>query len=356
MSLKRIRVLVVDDSILMRRMIVDQIQSATDIELAGVACDGREAVDLVPKLNPDVVTMDIEMPRLNGLEAVTEIMRRHPVPVVMVSSLTTRAANVTLEALNRGALDFVAKPTSAGAVQAKLSEELLGKVRFAAAVDLKVLRQSKAKPQRPSITATADTNSVVKCIALGISTGGPPALTTLFEQLKPPQPPIVVVQHMPAQFTGPFAARLDAVSPLKIKEAETGDPIEPNSVLIAPGGKHLEVKRSGGRLSAVIRGGDPVNGHKPSVDVMMRSVADVFGRHCLGVIMTGMGSDGSDGCRAIKDAGGTVIGQDEPTSAVYGMNKSAFVDGNVDLQFSLDEASATISHFSQQSSPAAPVN
>jgi two-component system chemotaxis response regulator CheB len=183
-----------------------------------------------------------------------------------------------------------------------------------------------------------------KCVAIGISTGGPPALAQLFETLRLPMPPIVVVQHMPPSFTKPLAWRLDSLSDLSIKEAAQGDVLEPNHVLVAPGGKHLQVRRLGGAVKVVIRDGPVVSGHKPSVDVMMNSVAEAFGTGCLGVIMTGMGRDGADGCRAIRAAGGYVIGQDESTSDVYGMNKVAYVEGNVDRQFALDEAAAVIAH------------
>jgi len=181
-----------------------------------------------------------------------------------------------------------------------------------------------------------------KCIALGVSTGGPPALRTLLESLRPPVPPMVVVQHMPRHFTGPLAWRLNALSQLAVKEAEEGDRLQPNLVLIAPGGLHLELRPAGDSARVALRDGSPVSSHKPSVDVMMKSAAAIFGPRCLGVIMTGMGRDGSDGCRAIRTAGGYVLGQDEASSDVYGMNKVAYFEGNVDRQFSLAEAAGTL--------------
>lgn len=181
-----------------------------------------------------------------------------------------------------------------------------------------------------------------KCIAIGISTGGPPALATLLERLAPPLPPIVIVQHMPAQFTLPFAARLDSLSRLTVKEAETGDLLQPNYVYVAPGGQHLEIRRHGLSGKLLVRAGNPVSGHRPSVDVMLASAAGVFGPRCLGMIMTGMGRDGADGCRALRAAGGYVLGQDETSSDVYGMNKVAMLEGNVDRQFSLDAAAGVL--------------
>jgi len=181
-------------------------------------------------------------------------------------------------------------------------------------------------------------------VAIGISTGGPPALAQLFSAIRPPMPPIIVVQHMPASFTKPLAWRLNTLSELTVSEAATGDVLTPNQVLIAPGGKHLKVRRVDGAVKAVITDGSVVSGHKPSVDVMMASVVEAYGSGCLGVIMTGMGRDGADGCRAIRAAGGIVIGQDEASSDVYGMNKVAFVEGNVYRQFALNDAATVIAY------------
>jgi two-component system chemotaxis response regulator CheB len=206
-------------------------------------------------------------------------------------------------------------------------------------------RRAERAQQKPPLQAGLRAGPAAladKCMAIGVSTGGPPALACLFEALAPPMPPIVVVQHMPASFTRPLAWRLDSLSPLTIREAAQGTLLRPNHVLIAPGGKHVQVRGQRRLAKAVIRDGPPVSGHKPSVDVMMRSVAETFGKHCLGVIMTGMGRDGADGCGAIRAAGGCVLGQDEATSDVYGMNKVAYVEGNVDRQFALHEAAALI--------------
>jgi len=348
---RRIRVLVVDDSRLMRTMISDALAKADDLEVVGTAANGREAISQVEKLSPDVVTMDVMMPGMSGLEALATVMQRHPTRVIIVSSLTTRTANTTLEALNLGAVDYVAKPEGTSQFQQVVQDQLIPKLRMAVAVDLNALRRAGATKSR-RVAGSGATSKLgadsAKCIALGISTGGPPALTHLFEQLAPPLPPIVIVQHMPAQFTGPFAARLNSLSPLTVREAVDGCPLQVNEVLVAPGGKHLSLRRAGAQIFAVVRDGDPVSGHKPSVDVMMSSAATLFGRHCLGVIMTGMGCDGADGCGAIKAAGGVVLGQDEGSSAVYGMNKVAFNRGYVDEQFGLAAAAEMITSRAQR--------
>jgi two-component system, chemotaxis family, protein-glutamate methylesterase/glutaminase len=347
-----IRVLVVDDSAVSRAILCDQIEAAPGMSVAGRARDGRAALEKVDTLHPDVITLDLQMPGMDGLAVLDAMLATNPIPVIMVSSLTYAGAAVTLDALERGAVDYVPKPERGGARDQEFAEELLAKIRGAVNVDVRrmiALRKKRGVvarlPDRPVAKATADAcpkELADKCIAIGISTGGPPALTQLLAELRPPMPPIVIVQHMPPQFTGPLAARLNSLSGLSVREANESDTLEPNCVLIAPGGKHLEVARRGARVRASTRDGDPVSGHKPSVDVMMTGAAEAFGPNCLGVIMTGMGRDGVNGCRAIRKAGGYVLGQDEASSDVYGMNKVAFVEGNVDQQFALAEAALTI--------------
>ncbi|HTN75765.1 MAG TPA: chemotaxis response regulator protein-glutamate methylesterase [Pirellulaceae bacterium] len=353
----KIRVMVVDDSALIRQIIVDNIAETTDLEVAGVASDGHEALAIFDQVRPDVVTLDIQMPRMDGLATLEAMLARRPVPVLMVSSQTRLGADMTLEALERGALDYVAKPDSARTATVALRDELLRKIRSIAGTDLKrvlEIRQRRAERKRerretplPFKSTTAFASAAPldfsnKCIALGISTGGPPALTAVFEQLVPPLPPIVIVQHMPVHFTKQFAARLNSISRITVKEAATGDVLEPNCAYIAPGGQHLQIRKVGHAAKLFVSDGDPVSGHRPSVDVMMQSAANVFGARCLGVIMTGMGRDGAAGCAAIRAAGGFVLGQDEATSDVYGMNKVAFNEGHVDRQFGLEEAAGTL--------------
>jgi two-component system chemotaxis response regulator CheB len=273
----------------------------------------------------------------------------------MVSALTQAGADVTLDALERGALDYVAKPERGSGVEQALGNDLIRKIRSVAGSDVgRVLRIRRARKQNraqkapiqavPSSVVEAGAGALAdKCIAIGISTGGPPALASLFETLRPPLPPIVVVQHMPATFTGPLSRRLDGLSKLSIKEAASGDVLRPNHVFIANGGYHLELQRQGKFVKTRLRDGEPVSGHKPSADVLMKCAAEIYGRNCMGVIMTGMGRDGSNGCAYIRQSGGFTLGQDEATSDVYGMNKVAFVEGNIDRQFSLNEAATVIS-------------
>ncbi len=349
-----IRVLVVDDSAVIRSIIADSIADAPGMRVVGTAADGVEALEALDKTWPDVITLDVQMPKMDGLATLDAILARRAVPVIMVSSMTRLGAEITLDALDRGAIEYVAKPERGENAAEVLGTELVRKIRTVAGTDvrriLEIRRERKQRRSRRVAPSHAPKRTVRdcpapwadKCIAIGISTGGPPALASLFQTLRPPMPPIVVVQHMPPHFTRPLAWRLDALSQLTVSEAAQGDLLEPNRVLIAPGGKHLEVRRSGASVKAVIRDGPPVSGHKPSVDVMMASVVDAFGGDCLGVIMTGMGRDGAAGCAAIRAAGGLVLGQDEASSAVYGMNKVAYVEGNVDRQFALDEAAAEV--------------
>lgn len=353
---KKIRVLIVDDSVLIREMIGDALRETPDLEVAGMAGNGLDALARLEDLKPDVVTLDVQMPKMDGLETLREILKRKPVPVIMVSALTRLGADTTLEALDQGALDYIAKPDAAHQAAQVLREDLPRKIRSVAGVDVtRMLRVRKSMAERRKVRAAtlastrtlaptpfADPNGLTdKCVAIAISTGGPPALTLLFEELTPPMPPIVVVQHMPADFTKPFAWRLNSISRLEIKEAQEGDALLPNHVYIAPGGKHLELRERGGQTKTHIFDGDLVSGHRPSCDVTMKSAAVIYGHRCLGMIMTGMGRDGADGCGEIRRRGGYVLGQDEASSDVYGMNKVAQVEGCVDKQFALEQA-ATI--------------
>lgn len=354
MGSDNIRVFIVDDSAVMRSLLSDQVAAVSGMSVVGSASNGREALTAIPTLRPDVVTLDLQMPGMDGLTVLDSLLERDPVPVIMVSALTRAGAAVTLDALDRGAADYVAKPEFGTTDISAFIAELAHKLRMAAGMD--VQRMISRRKKRPT-TGILPTPSRVgqkaavepcppefatRCVAIGISTGGPPALTRLLESLRPPMPPVVIVQHMPPQFTGPLAARLDSISALTVREATHGDVLQPNSVFIAPGGKHLELRGRDTRATVVLREGPPVSSHKPSVDVMMASAASIYGANCLGVIMTGMGRDGSDGCRAIRAAGGFVLGQDEATSDVYGMNRTAYVEGNVDRQFGLHDAANMI--------------
>ncbi len=363
MALQEIRVLVVDDSAVIRSLIADSVAATPGMKVVGTAEDGQKALEILDAARPDVITLDVQMPRMDGLATLDAILARRPIPVIMVSSLTRLGAETALDALDRGAVDYLAKPDYGAGTRAALREELPRKIRMAAGCDVQRIleirrEQRKRIAQRaaqrgsagrvdfgpPRLSQPFPPELAGKCVAIGISTGGPPALAQLFAALRPPVPPIVVVQHMPPSFTKPLAWRLDSLSELTVKEAAVGDVLQPNCVLIAPGGKHLQVRRAGHAVKAAILDGPVVSGHKPSVDVMMNSVVAAFGGSCLGVIMTGMGRDGADGCRAIRAAGGYVLGQDEATSDLSGMNKVAFVEGNVDRQIGQDEAATVIAH------------
>jgi two-component system, chemotaxis family, protein-glutamate methylesterase/glutaminase len=355
-----VRVLVVDDSALMRRLLTDLLHSSPEIEVIGTARNGREAVLQAVKLKPDVITLDVEMPEVSGLEALPALLALHAAPVIMVSALTQEGADVTLQALELGAVDFLPKPERNQLAELRGSRDLLiAKVLGAAQSRVRRPRRTaaapsttstssntthKARPARsrppgsgsPSTLTTTSAHGCA-CIVIGISTGGPQALSQIFPVLAPPIPPILIVQHMPGQFTGVFAERLNRYSSLTVKEAEEGDQVLPDRVLVAPGGRHMALAGLPPRLRVTLSDEPPVSGHRPSIDVLFQSAARLYQSATVGLIMTGMGRDGVEGCKAILGAGGFVLGQDEPSSVVYGMNKAAFLEGAVKAQFGLDE-------------------
>lgn len=347
---KRVKVLIVDDSALMRRLLTDLLETSPEIEVAGVARDGREAVAQAARLRPDVITLDVEMPEVSGLEALPALLAVHEAPVVMVSALTQEGAEVTLQALELGAVDFLPKPQKNQLGEMRASRDLLiGKVLAAAQSRVRRPRRA-ARPATPDEPTPAPVgsrpkrrpatgSSAVACVVIGISTGGPQALSQVFPTLAPPLPPILVVQHMLAEFTAVFAQRLDRYThpALRVKQAEDGDLVLPDQILVAPGGRHLTLAGSPPRVRAAISDEPEVSGHRPSIDVLFRSAAQVYPSGVVGVLMTGMGRDGVDGCKAILAAGGFTLGQDEATSVVYGMNKAAFLEGAIKAQFALDE-------------------
>jgi two-component system, chemotaxis family, protein-glutamate methylesterase/glutaminase len=358
----RVRVLIVDDSALMRRLLSDLLSSAPEIEIVGTARDGREAVLQTARLKPDVITLDVEMPEVSGLEALPAILAVHLAPVVMVSALTQEGADITLQALELGAVDFMAKPERNQLAEMRASRDLLvGKVLAAAQSRVRRPRRTASssstsspgtsltsksvtsrpppRPPGPPATPQLVSTSVPSplCFVIGISTGGPQALSQVFPLLVPPLPPILVVQHMPAQFTGIFAERLNRYSSLPIKQAEEGDPVLPDRILIAPGGRHMVLIGQPPRVRIALSDQPSVSGHRPSIDVLFQSAARAYQSAAIGVLMTGMGRDGVEGCKTILAARGFTLGQDEGTSVVYGMNKAAFLEGAIKAQFALDE-------------------
>ena len=337
-----VRVLVVDDSALMRKLIPQMLQADDSIEVVGTAMDGTFCLKKIEELKPNVVTLDLEMPGMNGIDTLKEIMRRQPVPVIVFSSHSTGGASITLKALGLGAFDFVAKPRDASMHLAETAKELISKVKAAADCKLKprILPGIVARPEKREAPAAG---SPTKIVAIGISTGGPQALEFVLSQFPADFPgSVVVVQHMPEGFTDMFARRLDELSPLRVKEAQSGDVLLPGRVLICPGSRHIKVKRLPMGDIAVLCDDPRVNGHRPSADVLLRSAADEFNTQVVGVLMTGMGDDGAEGLGAVKKAGGMTIAQSEDSCVVYGMPKAAIERGYVSRVVALDVLSATL--------------
>lgn len=336
-----IKVLVVDDSPTMRGLITAALRRDPEIEVVGSAGDPFEARGAIKALNPDVVTLDIEMPNMNGLEFLEKIMRLRPMPVVMVSSLTQAGADVTLRALEIGAVDCVGKPTGNITAGEGGLAEIAAKVKNAARATVRATMTTTSKTPAKPVRAKEFAPSG-DLVAIGSSTGGVEALLTVLNNYPANCPPTVITQHMPAAFTASFAARLGRACNAKVYEARDGDVLEPGKVYVAPGGAtHLEVSRSAG-LRCRLTDGDPVSGHRPSVDVMFKSVASVMGDKAVGVILTGMGRDGAQGLLAMRQAGARTIGQDESTCVVYGMPRAAYEMGAVEKQMSLSAIGSAI--------------
>lgn len=323
-----IRVLVVDDSALVRQLLTEILSSDRDIEVVGSAADPYIARDKIKQLNPDVLTLDVEMPRMDGLKFLENLMRLHPLPVVMVSTLTERGADVTMAALELGAIDFVTKPKLD--VERGLRDygsELVDKVKAAAKARVASARRHAA-PTNPAAVPTVY-RTTDRLIALGASTGGTEALRYVLTQFPPNAPAVVIAQHIPGGFSRAFAQRLDRETALTVYEASDGQPITPGHAYVAPGGYHLRVERNGARWFCRIGEDEPVNRHRPSVDVLFHSVAQAAGKNAVAGILTGMGDDGARGMLALRDAGAYTLAQDEASSVVWGMPGSAVKLGAV---------------------------
>jgi two-component system chemotaxis response regulator CheB len=337
MSAQPVRVLVVDDSALMRKLIPQILATDDSIEVVGTAMDGNFGLKKIEELKPQVVTLDLEMPGMGGLDMLRAIMRQHRLPVIVVSSHSTQGASVTLQALSLGAFDFVAKPTDVASRMQESGRELIAKIKAAAQSRGIQITSNLSEPVRLRKAQTLANREATRIIAIGVSTGGPQSLQYVLSQLPPDFPGcIVVVQHMPEGFTEMFARRLNECSALSIKEAQSGDVLHAGRVLICPGSRHLKVKRLPLGDVAVLSDEPRVNGHRPSADVLFRSVAEEFGPLGVGVIMTGMGDDGAHALGLIKTAGGMTIAQSEQSCVVFGMPKAAIERGFamriVDLQ------------------------
>lgn len=327
-----IRVLIVDDSATARAVLREILESDPAIEVVATASDAYVARDKIVELKPDVVCLDVEMPRMDGITFLKRLMHYMPVPVVMVSSLTQNGAKTTLEALEAGAVDFVGKPHSHiyDGVET-MREELLSKIKMASRV--RVRQRALESIQQANTTSLAETTN--KILAIGASTGGTEALKDVLMGLPRNAPGTIIVQHMPSNFTGPFAERLNGLCAMEVREAKNGDSITPGVVLIAPGDYHMVVRRSGARYYVEIGSGEKVSGHRPSADVLFNSVAKIAGVNAIGVILTGMGGDGARGLLAMRNAGSRTIGQDEASCIVYGMPKVAYDIGAVERQLPL---------------------
>jgi two-component system chemotaxis response regulator CheB len=339
-----VRVLVVDDSALMRKLIPQILQTDTSIQVVGTAMDGAFALKKIEELKPHVLTLDLEMPGMGGMQALGEITRKHKLPVIVVSSHTTQGASATFKALALGAFDFVAKPRDASAHMQEVARELINKIKVAAASGAPKLpvmppvglpKGEKLRSRKKDLPA--------KVIAVGISTGGPNAIQYLLSQLPADFPGVILlVQHMPEGFTEMFARRLDECSALEVKEAQSGDVLAAGRVLVCPGNRHMRARRTP-LGDVVVLSDDPrVNGHRPSVDVLFRSVAEEFGAKAVAVLMTGMGDDGADAMKAVKDAGGMTIAQSPDSCTVYGMPRAAIERGHAIRVVPLDALANTL--------------
>jgi two-component system chemotaxis response regulator CheB len=336
-------VVVVDDLALVRGLLAEIINKQPDMECVGAASDPLVAREMIRNLNPDVITLDVEMPRMDGIDFLSKLMRLRPMPVVMVSTLTERGAETTLRALELGAVDFVAKPKIGVADGLRqLADDITDKVRTAAKAHVRRLPPATAAPAgvtgaqagspaagiRPAAPVAAIGRlSTEKIIFIGASTGGTEATKEVLMNLPPDSPAVVITQHMPPGFTKSYAARLDGLCRIRVKEAADGDRIIPGHAYIAPGGLHLSVERSGANYVARVRDGEPVNRHKPSVEVLFESAAKVVGQNALGVMLTGMGADGAKAMKTMRDAGSFNVCQDEASCVVFGMPREAIAHG-----------------------------
>ena len=327
---KKIRVLVVDDSALIRSLLTEIINSQPDMEVVGAAPNPLVARELIKQMNPDVITLDVEMPKMDGLDFLERLMRLRPMPVVMISSLTERGSEITMRALELGAVDFITKPKISIADGIKEYAELIGeKIRAAALAKIRQPITYGAGTRRDIPKLDNPLISSEKLIIIGASTGGTEALKAFLTQLPADAPGILIAQHMPAGFTKSFSDRLNTLCKIQVAEAQGGERILPGHAYIAPGHSHLLLTRSGANYVTQLSDAEPVNRHKPSVDVLFDSAAQVAGKNCVGVILTGMGRDGAQGMRRMREAGSYNFAQDEASCVVFGMPKEAIHAGGV---------------------------
>ena len=351
MATKKIRVVVVDDSALVRSLLTEIINRQPDMECVGAANDPLVAREMIRELNPDVITLDVEMPRMDGIDFLGRLMRLRPMPVVMISTLTDKGAEVTMRALELGAVDFVAKPRIGLANGLNdLASQIVDKVRVAAVAKFRrpPTPVAAAPGAATAVPAARTANTLIgristeKMICIGASTGGTEAVKEILVQMPADAPAIVITQHMPPGFTTSFAARLNGLCQITVKEAAHGERILPGHAYIAPGGKQFRVDRSGANYVAVVEDTEPVNRHKPSVEVLFLSAAAVVGRNAYGIMLTGMGNDGARAMREMRDKGSYNFVQDEASCVVFGMPREAIAHGAADEVLPLDKIAGAL--------------
>ena len=353
--MKKIKVLIVDDSALVRQMLTEILNSAPDIEVIGVAHDPIMARDKIKALNPDVLTLDVEMPKMDGISFLRNVMRLRPMPVVMISSLTQEGADIALEALSIGAVDYISKPKIDVAHElATYAEEIIAKVKVAA--QAKVLPSGLEEiPSKPASAKKTEAlgklrkkipvsrlKTTEKIVAIGASTGGTEAIKEILMNMRPDSPGTVIAQHIPRAFSAAFAKRMDSISPMAVCEAEDGQHVLPGHAYIAPGDRHLLLVRNGARYYIKLDDGELCNRHKPSVDVMFRSVEEAAGKNAIGILLTGMGADGALGLKEMNETGSKTIAQNENTSVVWGMPGEAVKLGAADYVLPLNQIAKKI--------------
>jgi two-component system chemotaxis response regulator CheB len=345
--MNKIRALIIDDSILIRKILTEILNSSPDIEVVGAAADPLVAREMIKQLNPDVLTLDVEMPRMDGITFLRNLMRLRPTPVVMISTLTEKGAEITLEALTLGAVDFIAKPkVDVISTLNNYADDIIGKVKMAARANVRNFDSRALKPKeadKPPGDANLRTEPVKKraatsnkIIALGASTGGTEAIKAVVKGFPADTPAIVITQHLPPAFSESFVRHIDLATAMTACIPKHGQTVEVGHIYLAPGDRHMEVARIGPRYVIQLHDGEPVNRHKPSVDVMFRSVAQSAGTHAIAVLLTGMGTDGAMGMKEMHDAGAKTVIQDEQTSVVWGMPGAAFKLGCVDYVLPLE--------------------
>jgi two-component system chemotaxis response regulator CheB len=336
-----IKVLVVDDSAVVRKIISNELSKHTDITVVGTAPDPFVARDKIVHLRPDVITLDIEMPRMDGLTFLRKLMKYYPLPVVVLSSLTLRGSQIAMEALQAGAVEVLSKPGSSFSV-ADLADQLADKIRGAARARIDTSRLAEDRQAEPSAISKALIQTTNKVVAMGASTGGTEALKKVLSMMPPNSPAMVIVQHMPPHFTTAFAERLNSLCPFEVKEASDGDTVRQGRALLAPGNFHMLLKRSGAQYYVEVKNGPRIHHQRPAVDVLFRSTAKYAGSNAVGVILTGMGADGAQGLLEMKQTGARTIAQDEKSCVVFGMPKEAIKLGAADKVVSIENVAKEV--------------